>query len=131
MPSGSVILVPSSSSRTGTVHSGLIARNSGVNCSPARRSTCTLGTAMPFSARNTRTRRGLGAPAQSYSFIGEVPRSLGGGTAQVPVGSALKRVLSAQHRGPRVVRRLQSAPRPAPPPPAPLPPPPPPTPPPP
>src|SRR6516225_8081141 len=29
---------PSSNSSTGTVHSGLIARNSGVNCSPARRS---------------------------------------------------------------------------------------------
>jgi hypothetical protein len=57
--------VPSSSASAGTVQSGLIARNASVNCSPLRRSTCTVGKLMPFSARKMRTRRGLGAVAQS------------------------------------------------------------------
>jgi len=55
--------VPSSSSSTGTVQSGFTARKLSPKCSPARRSTCTLGTVMPFSARKMRTRRGLGAGA--------------------------------------------------------------------
>src|SRR5215467_4074538 len=65
----SVIVVPLSSSSAGTMQSGFRARNAGVNCSPLRKSTCTVGTLMPFSARKMRTRRGLGAVAQSYSFI--------------------------------------------------------------
>ena len=40
----------------------------GVNCSPLRKSTCTVGTVRPFSARKIRTRRGLGAVAQSVEF---------------------------------------------------------------
>jgi hypothetical protein len=43
----------------------LIARNAGENCSPLRRSTCTVSMLMPFSARKMRTRRGLGAVVQS------------------------------------------------------------------
>ena len=54
---------------TGTVHSGLIALNAGENCSPLRRSTWTVGTLIPFSARKIRTRRGLGAVVQSYNSI--------------------------------------------------------------
>ncbi len=57
--------VPSSSSSTGTVQCGLIMRNSGFKCSPLRRSTWTVGISIPFSAMNTRTRRGLGAGLQS------------------------------------------------------------------
>ncbi len=65
MPIASVMRVPLSSSSTGTVASGLMARNAGLNCSLLRRSTCTVGTLMPFSARKIRTRRGLGAVLQS------------------------------------------------------------------
>jgi hypothetical protein len=61
----SAMAVPSSSTSTGTVQSALIARNAGVNCSPLRRSTCTVATLIPFSARKIRTRRGLGAVVQS------------------------------------------------------------------
>jgi hypothetical protein len=35
------------------------------DCSPLRKSTCTVGTVRPFSARKMRTRRGLGAVTQS------------------------------------------------------------------
>src|SRR5262249_16045299 len=46
----------------------------GVNCSPLRKSTCTVGTRIPFSARKMRTRRGLGAVLQSYNFIARLLR---------------------------------------------------------
>jgi hypothetical protein len=35
------------------------------NCAPAMMSTCSTGSSMPFSAMKIRTRRGLGAGAQS------------------------------------------------------------------
>ena len=44
---------------------GIDRAEGGASCSPARRSTCTFGTAIFFSARKMRTRRGLGAVAQS------------------------------------------------------------------
>ena len=72
--------VPSSSSSTGTVQVGLRARNASPKCSPLRRSTWTVGSSIPFSAANMRTRRGLGAVTQSWNFIddsfGAVARSL-------------------------------------------------------
>src|ERR1700691_3717363 len=73
MPIASLMRVPSSSSSAGTVASGLIALNAAVSCSLLRRSTCTVGTVMPFSARKMRTRRGLGAVALSKNFIGYLP----------------------------------------------------------
>jgi hypothetical protein len=65
MAIASLIALPSSSTSTGTVHQELRARKAGVSCSPWRRSTCTVGSTMPFSARKMRTRRGLGAVWQS------------------------------------------------------------------
>src|SRR6516225_2941818 len=55
--------------RRGSEGCGHPARNAGVNCSPLRKSTCTVGTVRPFSARKMRTRRGPGAVAQSYNFM--------------------------------------------------------------
>src|SRR3984885_8336387 len=73
MPMASLMRVPSSSSSAGTVASGLMARNAGVSCSLLRRSTCTVGTVIAFSARKMRTRRGLGAVAQSKNFMRRLP----------------------------------------------------------
>src|ERR1700733_14034501 len=78
MPMASLMRVPSSNWSAGTVASGLMARKAGVSCSLLRRSTCTVGTVIPFSARKMRTRRGLGAVAQSKNFMGYRPlRSVG------------------------------------------------------
>src|SRR5690606_21751761 len=67
----SAMHVPSSSSSTGTFFNGFLATNSGLRFSPFCRSICMISTlsSKPFSARNMRTRRGLGAVRVSYSFM--------------------------------------------------------------
>ena len=61
----SVSTTPSSVRSAGTVHCGFTRRKASPNCSPLRRSICTVSWATPFSARRMRARRGLGAVAQS------------------------------------------------------------------
>ena len=53
--------VPSSSTSDGMRCSGLITVYSGVLCCMVIMSTCSVGSAMPFSARKMRVRRGFGA----------------------------------------------------------------------
>src|SRR5262245_41527053 len=67
--SDSQMMVPSSSSSAGTCWIGLIAVYSGDLCAIWPRSTCSIGTDRPFSARKIFTRRGFGALPPSKSFI--------------------------------------------------------------
>ena len=55
------MMVPSSSTSAGIRCKGLMAAYSGVLCCMAMMSTCSVGSAMPFSLRNMRVRRGFGA----------------------------------------------------------------------
>ena len=68
-PSSRQMAVPSSSTSTGTRWKRLSLVNSGVFSSPFMRSISSKGTAMPFSARKMRTRRGLGAPRVCRIFM--------------------------------------------------------------
>ena len=70
----SEIDVPSSRTSTGTRWKGLSRVNSGV-FSPFTMSTSSKGTSIPFSARNMRTRRGLGAVFVCRIFIAGAPCS--------------------------------------------------------
>ena len=71
----SEIDVPSSRTSTGTRWNGLSRVNSGV-FNPFMMSTSSKGTSIPFSARNMRTRRGLGAVFVWRIFIAVSPAGL-------------------------------------------------------
>ena len=58
---------PSAKRSAGTVAEGFSASIAAPRCSAARRSTTRVGRVTPFSARNQRSRRGLGAQAASKS----------------------------------------------------------------